>query len=166
VDAKELARLISYAIITHDDCPRKPSKAFRKWDGRTPYGIHPVWCAMTLLHEYALLEELRIAGAQALLFHDIFEDTTADLPEGTDERVRELVEGMTFESSDEEMEKVWERSPEIRLIKLYDKVSNCYDDVWMTPEKRERYRTYTRKLADDVEANYGSLTIVKFARAL
>lgn len=162
----EIIRKISYSVLSHAEHPDKELHAFRKWDGRTPYGVHPVWCAMTLLQETALPEEIREAGAEALLFHDILEDTTAGLPEGTSSRVRVLVEEMTFSSSDEEMEKVWDRSPEIRLLKLYDKVSNMLDGVWMTPEKLERYRNYTRRLADDVESQYGLLNIIRIARAL
>lgn len=166
MDAKKLSGVIAYSVFSHAERPTKPSKAVRKWDGRTPYGVHPVWCGVTLLQETALPEEIREVGAEALLFHDLLEDTTVDLPEGTSPRVRELVEGMTFASSDEEMEKVWERSPEIILLKLYDKVSNLLDGVWMIPEKRERYRAYTYRLADDVESHYGILNIVRIARAL
>ena len=162
----EIVRFISYSVLSHAEHPTKESHAFRKWDNRTPYGIHPVWCAMTLLQETALPDELREAGAEALLFHDILEDTTANLPEDTNHRVRGLVEGMTFAGSNEEMEHVWERSPEIRLLKLYDKVSNLLDGVWMDAEKLERYRAHTRRLTDDVESRYGLLNIVRIARAL
>ena len=164
--AKQVVEGIVYSFSAHAERPTKASKAVRKWDGMTPYGVHPAWCAMTLLQEPALSEEIRERGYQALLFHDILEDTTADLPEGIAPEVRELVEGMTFASSDEGMEKVWERSTEVRLLKLYDKVSNLLDGVWMAPEKLERYRAYTRRLADDVKSNFGSLNIVRIARAL
>lgn len=164
--AQELAGVIGYTLRAHAESPTKPSKAVRKWDGKTPYGIHPTWCAMTLLAETTLPEELREAGAQALLFHDILEDTTAGLPEGTSARVAELVEGMTFESSDEEMELVWSRSDEVKLLKLYDKVSNLLDGSWMSGEKRERYAGYLLRLCDAVEPIYGGLNIIRIARAI
>lgn len=166
IGARWLEYAIGETILAHAEQPTKPSKAVRKWDGRTPYGVHPTWCAMTLLQEPALPEELRRDGAEVLLLHDRLEDTTAGLPEGTNAYIRAMVEGMTFASSDEEMVKVWERTSEVRLLKLYDKVSNLLDGVWMTPEKLERYRAYTRRLSDDVEAHYGLLNIVKIARAL
>lgn len=166
MNAERLLALISHSVLSHAERPTKPSKAVRKWDGTTPYGVHPVWCAMTLLQETALPEEIREEGAEALFFHDLLEDTTAGPPEGTRSRVRELVEGMTFASSDEEIVEVWSRTPEVRLLKLYDKVSNLLDGVWMTPEKQERYRAYTRRLADDVESHYGTLNIVRIARSL
>lgn len=164
--AAELSAAIHYAMIAHAERATKPSKAVRKWDGITPYGVHPVWCAMSLLQEPLVSEELRWNGALALLFHDVLEDTTAELPRGTSARVAELVDGMTFESSDEEMVKVWDESEEIRLLKLYDKVSNLLDGAWMNPEKRERYLRYTELLAEDVEKNFGNLGIVRQARAL
>lgn len=166
MDVQKLLELISYSVRAHAEHSIKASMSFRRWDRQTPYGVHPIWCAMTLLQETALSEEIREAGSKALLFHDLLEDTTAGLPENTSWRVRELVEGMTFESSDQEMKEVWERSAEIRLLKLYDKVSNLLDGIWMTPERQERYRAYTQRLADDVEANFGNLNIVRIARVI
>ncbi len=74
-------------------------KATRYWDLKTSYSIHPIWCATTLLHETSLPEELRQDGYQALLYHDILEDTFFPLPEWLSERVQGLVKNMTFESS-------------------------------------------------------------------
>lgn len=161
-----LARLIDFALTAHARQPVKPSKAYRKWDGRTPYSIHPIWCAMTLLHETALPEKLRYAGAEALILHDILEDTTANLPDGTSEDVRSLVQDMTFASTDDEMRLIWMYEPFVRLLKLYDKVSNLMDGAWMSKERREEYVAYTKKLADDAKANFGKLDIVKIAYAL
>ncbi len=168
MNAIELAQKVAYALLTHEEKAKKASKAFRKWDGKTPYGVHPIWCATTLLHETSIPEDLRNEGAEALLFHDILEDTTAELPDGTSDRIGKLVDGMTFEGGTaQEMQEVWSRSKEIRLLKLYDKVSNLLDaEIWMTPEKLATYRAYTKKLADDVESNYGTLNIVRLARAL
>ena len=42
-----------------------------------------------------------------------------------------LVREMTFESFQEEVEHLWSRSAEARLLKLYDKVSNLLDGSWM-----------------------------------
>ncbi|MBI3956748.1 MAG: hypothetical protein HY340_02055 [Candidatus Kerfeldbacteria bacterium] len=161
--AQEVAHLIAYVFHAHANQPTKPSKAVRKWDGTTPYGIHPTWCAMTLLTETTLPEELRERGAAALLLHDILEDTTAGLPEGTSAEVAQLVQEMTFESSDQEMGLIWERSPEVRLLKLYDKVSNLLDGVWMSPEKRAKYEAYLLRLCDDVQPRYGNLNIIHIA---
>ena len=162
----DLLQLVAYAWSAHADLPTKPSKAVRKWDGRTPYAIHPLWFAMTLLTEVTLPEDLRMRGARALLLHDVLEDTTAGSPLGLDPQVVSLVEGMTFASSDEEMEQVWSRSDEVKLLKLYDKTSNLLDANWMSPEKRIRYRAYLLRLCDAVEPIYGSLNIITMAKAV
>ncbi len=56
---KEMGELINFAITAHQDFSRKPSKTVRLWDKDTPYSVHPIWCAMTLLHETDLPEPIR-----------------------------------------------------------------------------------------------------------
>ena len=163
---EKLLDLIGFVFRAHSEGATKPSKAVRKWDGRTPYATHPVWCAMTLLTETTLPESLRQRGAAALLLHDVLEDTTFGLPEGTPEDVRALVDEMTFESSDEEMKQIWSKSNEVKLLKLYDKTSNLLDGVWMSPEKRGRYMVYLLQLCESVQPIYGELNIIRIARAV
>ncbi len=166
MNAHQLASLIAQSITGHADYATKPSKAIRKWDGKTPYGIHPVWCAMTVLTETSLPEDLRVRIAQALLFHDFLEDTTAKLPDMLTDGVRELVDEMTFESSAVEMQEVWSRSAEAKLAKVYDKTSNLLDGSWMTQEKRAQYADYLLRLCEVVEKAYGPLNIITIARAI
>lgn len=166
MNADRISGLIAYAFRVHSENAAKPSKAVRKWDGKTPYGIHPTWCAMTILAETTLPEELRYDGAEALLFHDILEDTTAALLPDTRAEVVDLVREMTFVSSDREMVEVWGRGPTVLLLKLYDKTSNLLDGVWMSPEKRGLYNAYLLRLCDEVEKEYVELNIIKIARAI
>ncbi len=164
--ARKLARILSYALWAHDTRATEAKKRIRKFDGYTPYGAHPCWCALMILAEPALPRELREYGAEVLAFHDVLEDATSDLPERTSNEVRLGVEEMTFESFAEETILVWNRSKVTRLFKLFDKVSNLLDGTWMTPEKRAAYCAYTLLLADDVEQNHGMLNIVRIARAI
>lgn len=171
VSAFTLARHIRRVLVSHDRAAKKPGKRFRGWgkavkEPKTPYGIHPIWASMTILHERALPPEVRRDGARALLYHDILEDTTAPLPEGLPENVRELVKGMTFEDFQKEEILIWDRSPEVRLLSLYEKTSNWLDGEWLYPERRAIHREHLAKLADDIEKNYGRLNIVLIARAL
>lgn len=161
-----LAQAIAHAIHAHAYHSRKPKGAFRYWDGKTPYAVHPIWCATTLLAEPLLPEELRRDGALALLYHDVIEDTWLTLPPGTDPAVRRLTEELTFESFAEEKRLIWERSPEARLLKLYDKVSNLLDGVWMSAEKRASYAAYTQRLAKEALKRYGALNIVAISRSV
>lgn len=162
------SRDFEWVIKAHTQYPRKPKMATRKWDGKTPYHIHPSWCATTLLTETSLPEDLRQDGALALLYHDVLEDTNLGLPPWLSARVHSLILDMTFYGgSQEEMEKIWGKSSEVKLLKLYDKVSNLMDGAWMSAEKREEYVKYTLRLCKDVEDHFGAgLTITKIAKAI
>lgn len=167
IETKKMKQDLQKVIESHGLHPKKESKAYRKWDGETPYSMHPIWCAMTILTETELDEEIRMEGYQALLYHDILEDTTVNLPDWISERVRELVAEMTFPGgSRQEMNEIWNKPRETRLCKLYDKVSNLMDGSWMDSTKRQEYENYTKRLCEDVERNYGELNITRIARGI
>ncbi|MCK9194327.1 MAG: hypothetical protein M0P19_10695 [Nevskia sp.] len=67
--ASQLARTISHAIAAHNQFGRSTLDAVRFHDHKTPYAIHLIWCAMTLLAETKLSEELRRSGSDTLLWH-------------------------------------------------------------------------------------------------
>lgn len=145
----------------------------RLWDKNTPYFVHPVWCAMMFLQETKLPAYgaiFREECALALLFHDWLEDVEQPLPNLND-AIKGLIKEMTFSgekgSTEIEIRGIWSKEPLIRLLKLYDKVSNLLDGAWMPDEKwNEQYVPYVLRLANDVEANYGDLNIVRMARAV
>lgn len=139
----------------------------RRWDGKTPYSIHPIWCAYMLLTETGILEENRNDYFQAMLCHDIYEDTDKELPYYISEKAKQLVKEMTFKGGmNQEIKEIWKKSPEVRLLKLYDKVSNLLDGTWMEYEKLQDYKDYVAHLLKDVEKNYGELNIIKLAKTL
>ncbi|HQU07461.1 MAG TPA: hypothetical protein PK539_00145 [Candidatus Paceibacterota bacterium] len=146
--------------------PKEPKNAVRKWDGKTPYGVHPVWCAMTVLTEELLPESCRIRLSQALLFHDFREDTDDEVPDSVEDGVSALVDEMTFRSSDDEMENLWSRSDETKLGKLYDKTFNFLDNSWMSDERKAKHAAHLRRLCDVVQRLYGTLNIVLIARGV
>jgi hypothetical protein len=156
---------VIYSILAHSEHSLNPENATR-WDHITPYAVHPIWCAMTLLTETALPKELRYIGYQVLLWHDLLEDTDLPLPNSTSKEVRNLVEEMTFTSFYEEKQQLWNRSKEAKLLKLYDKVSNLLDGVWMSNELWKDYLMHTLKLSEFVNQEYGELNIIKIARAV
>lgn len=167
-----LQRAINMCLEAHRDYSRKQEYSVRRWDNQTPYGVHPLWCVMTFLQETSLPESInREECALALLFHDVRENTTMKLPEWLPQGTIELVGLMTFTaepgSTEIEMREIWSRPPIVRLLKLYDKVSNLLDGSWMSEEKWNRqYAPYVLQLADDVEKNYGQLNIIRIARAI
>lgn len=163
----ELISQIGYVIDAHTNHPRSPTNAVRLWDKETPYAIHPVWCAMTILTETNLPKNLREGGALVLFYHDVLEDTNAPLPNDLTPAVKQEIYDMTFPGGiEQEMREIWNKGNIIRLYKLYDKVSNLLDASWMPPELHNKYIDYTRKLLHDVEQNFGSLNIVKIAHAI
>jgi hypothetical protein len=164
---KNLLPLIDHVWKSHTHHALEPKKRCRKWDGQTPYAIHPLWCAMTILTETSLPEEVRARGAEALLQHDVKEDTSQSLHFDTSREVESLVGNMTFDSFEQEVSMTGSMTPEVKLLKLYDKISNLLDGTWMSPEKRKGYLGYTMRLAANVEKVYGKdLNILKIARAL
>ncbi len=164
---EQLKQLLDFCIDSHTDKPLKPSKAFRKWDQKTLYATHSIWCAMTILTETSLPEDVRYKGYQVLMLHDILEDTDIDdLTSIVSEDIIQSVKDMTFESSAAEMSQIWDKDVFIKLLKLYDKVSNLLDGTWMDKEKMDRYRYYVKRLARAVWLAYGDLNIVKIAEML
>lgn len=169
---KNLQKAINTCLEAHSSYSRKKKSSVRKWDNQTPYGVHPIWCATMFLQETNLPDSLnRKNCAFALLFHDVKEDTTIEFPEWLPKEVIELVELMTFTSevgsTAIEMKVIWNSPTILRLLKLYDKVSNLLDGLWMSDEKwNGQYVPYVLQLADDVEKNYGQLNIVRIARVI
>lgn len=169
IDFEEIRRYLELAWEAHNLHARTTEDRVRRHDGVTPYFVHPAWAAFTIMQEPRLSLGVRWLGFRGLCLHDVSEDTTLELPEWVPPVIRRIVELMSFESSQVEMEEIWSRPRIIRLFKLFDKVSNLLDGTWMDsrePGYRRRYEHYTLALADDVESNYGLLNICQIARAI
>lgn len=164
--AQAIIDAANFAKIAHINNPRKLTDRVRFHDNKTPYIVHPIWCAMTILTETALDETTRLNGYLALMWHDVLEDTTVSLPEPTDDTIKQLVIDMTFDCFEEETRLLWKRTPLIRLLKLYDKTSNLLDAAHFNEAKWNRYTDFTNKLREDVHRNYGDLNIVKIAQSI
>lgn len=156
----------SFAKRAHIDLPNSPNDAIRFHDCTTPYIVHPIWCAMTIMTETTLDESLRLKGCQALMWHDVLEDTRAELPFDTSDEIRQLIQDMSFASFAVERDLVWEKSNEVRLLKLYDKTSNLLDASHFSKDKWNSYVEFTQLLINDVVNNFGQLNIIKIARAI
>lgn len=165
--ASEILSSIQFMVDAHTHHPKTEKDAVRFWDNKTPYIIHPTWCAMTLLTETTLPEQLRFEGYQALLWHDVLEDTTiTELPDKTSKNVIRFVQHMTFSSFSEEIKNIWLKDKEIQLFKLYDKTSNLLDGTWMNENKWNQYVEFTLQLMENVQSEYGELNIVKIAKGI
>lgn len=164
--AQMIVDSVRFAKHAHIDLPFTPNDAIRFHDRTTPYIVHPIWCAMTIMTETTLSEPLRLNGCQALMWHDVLEDTHVDLPIDTDREVRQMIQDMSFENFADEKTLIWTRSKEIRLLKLYDKASNLLDASHYSIDKWNNYVEFTQSLIVDVENNYGSLNIIKIAKSI
>ena len=167
--AARLKVLVDWAMEAHGNW-FKEGKEFRKFDGRTPIIVHPLDCMTEISQEPNLSEGDRAVGAQALLLHDVIEDTRrVPEPGFVSERVLQLVGAMTFPGGTaEERAKIFtpDVEPFVRLLKLYDKFGNAKALGWMTAEKRVAYLEYLGQLRGYVVSVYGpDLNIVKLAGA-
>jgi len=167
--ALEIVRAVTFSVMGHANFARSPENRVRKWDEATPYGVHPVWCAMTILFETTLPLDVRVNGFLVLLFHDLLEDTHVELSEGTPPEVVRDVRAMTNDSDavEEDEERIRELHPRIQLYRLYDKTCNWMDGVprW-DEEKHSRRRGLLLLRAELVEKRWGTLNIVRIARGL
>lgn len=164
--SESLLSAIAHAHYAHSANGLTPDDAVRFHDRATPYLVHPLWCAASLLQESALPQDLRQRGSVALLWHDTLEDTSLPLPQTASEAIAQLVQDMSFESFEEETQGLWSKSQEVKLLKLYDKVSNLLDGHWLKQEKWNTYVNHTLRLCAEVEQTYGVLNIVKMAKAI
>jgi (p)ppGpp synthase/HD superfamily hydrolase len=139
---------------------KEKENAFRFVIKNVPYSIHPIWCAMTILTETKLPDNLRKLGYQVLLFHDIIEDSKYNIEPNVSEEVYALIREMTFKNLREEIEKIHNVSDFGKLLKLYDKTSNLLDGSWMSIKLKTRYIEYTRFLIDFSQKCYGELNII------
>lgn len=163
---ENLREVVLYAWDAHQEFPLKPKNATRLFDAATPYIVHPVAAAFLFGLEPLLPINVRREGVEALLLHDVLEDTDMDLPQETSNHVRALVEGLTFpHGSMQKMAEIWDRPFLVQLLELYDLATNAMDGQfgWMAArEKREPgYRAralgFMKKLSAHVEEALPSL---------
>lgn len=166
VDSFELAQHIQVVITQHTLSAKKPENATRIWDGKTPFAIHPVWCALTILTEQRLTEKTRRKGALTLLYHDLYEDTDSNLPRNLPLEVIAAIRNMTFPNGSPNWRDISRLAPDLRLFKLYDKTSNLMDPFERQAYELRNQQLLVRLLIDDVLQNYGELNITKLASAL
>ena len=166
VSPQELKRFIDFAYKAHQEHIARPDHDMRQ-DGKVPYITHLLWCAMMLLGDKTIPFEERKKGYQALLLHDVLEDTSLPLPDDIDPEVKQLVEDMTYDSWEEEKKGVMEKGEFLKLLKLLDKTSTMYDSRTLSrPEKNPDWVKFTKQLLEDVRPRYGHSQVVAVAEAI
>ena len=154
---------------TGDELPCRP------FDGVTPHAIHPIATALLALAEPLLETETRYKVALALLFHDLFEDSTKGLPDDLPpewvNEITQIVNEMTFEQGlPQEAAELWQKSPLTILAKLFDKYHSFTEHAtWMShhkPIEGRLFLDHSRKVAAHVERAFGRLHIVSATQQL
>jgi hypothetical protein len=166
IDPDLMLKLNDLAIRAHQLHPKKPSGSVRKNDGLTPYVTHCQWVASSFISEEKLDPAIRKLGYQALLLHDLLEDTTLSLPDWVEPDVAKLIGELTFEGGTKaEAVQIWSRSDLAILCKLYDKVHSCLFGLsWLSPSHYVYFADYIQKLIDYIQPKYGDLTIIDIAK--
>lgn len=161
----EFKKLLDFAYTAHQE---KSTRDPYRQDGKLPFVVHPLWCALTLLEDNRVPFAERKIGYQALLLHDVLEDTSAGLPDFISPEVAQLVQEMTYQTWEEEQAAVLTKSPLLKLMKLIDKTATMYDEAMSKggDKKKREWKTLVEKLVVDVEAHYGHVRVVTLAKAI
>ena len=69
--------VLQFAIDAHT--VHNERDAYRKFDGKTPFWIHPVGIATAILNDAGIPYYIREKAAIVALLHDVIEDTSADI---------------------------------------------------------------------------------------
>jgi|SRR3989344_2500351 len=163
IKPEELKRLLDFTYSAHQE--HNKNKDFRQ-NGKVPFVIHPLWCATMLLNDTRIPFEERRIGYQALLLHDVLEDTTLELPDYIEAEVVDLVKHMTHQTWEEEQH-VDQKPVFVQLLKLIDKVASMYDEtVRPDPQRRKEWKELIQKLLKNVETQYKDSRIVTVAHAI
>lgn len=163
IEPKNLKRLLDLIYSAHQE--HNTRKDFRQ-DGKVPFIVHPIWCALTILNDQRIPFEERELGYQVLLLHDILEDTSLEIPDYVDQKVLDCVGEMTHDTWEEE-QNIENKSDFIKLLKLCDKIASMYDEtVRDEPQRRREWKSLTQKLLSDVENHYGNIHLVVLAKAI
>lgn len=163
IEPKYFKQLLDLAYTAHQE--HNTRNDFRQ-EGRIPFIVHPIWCALTILNDQRIPFEERELGYQVLLLHDILEDTNVKVPNFVSQKVLDYVKEMTHETWESE-QNIDNKSDFIKLLKLCDKISSMYDEtVRKVPQRRHEWKQLTQKLLEAVENHYGNIRLVTLAKAV
>jgi hypothetical protein len=137
-------------------------------NGNVPYITHPLGASLLLLADVDVPQSERELGCKILMLHDVLEDTSLQIPDWIEEKVKRGVEEMTYadtETDESKFKKISGMTPFFKLLTLYD-------TFWSLNEKhvrefhRKEWKELVQTLAKEAEKNYGNLRIVQMARVV
>lgn len=173
IKSEELKKYLDFAYSAYQE-NNNSGQAYRQ-NGRVPYLMHPLWCASMLIADSDVPFEHRELGVKALILHDVLEDTSLELPDWVTQEVKDTVEELTFDSLEEAIEKYDNKTPFIKLLMLYDKLSSMYENhVAVNPKfseeeakaRRRKWKNFVERGIVEVEKEYGNIRIVQVAKVV
>ena len=171
ISSEEFKRYLDFAYSAYQE-HNISGQAFRQ-DGKVPYMTHPLWTAMMLIADTQIPYEQRELGFKALILHDVLEDTDLALPDWVEEEVKNVVKELTFENYEQAIREYENKTPFIKLLLLYDKLSSMYenhvglhDDSEKKILKRKLWKEYVVRGIGEVEKEYGNIRIVQVGKAI
>jgi hypothetical protein len=170
--SEELKKYLDFAYSAYQE-NNITNQTYRQL-GKVPFIMHPLWCASMLIADTEVPYEQRELGLKALILHDILEDTSLELPDWVESEVRDIVKELTFEDFQQAIEQYPNKSPFIKLLLLYDKLSSMYEKHVGITGKTEEIRATKRRLwkdlvlkgIDEVEKEYGNIRIVQVGKVI
>jgi (p)ppGpp synthase/HD superfamily hydrolase len=163
IKAEELKKYLDFAYFAYQE-NNITEQAYRQ-DGKVPYIMHPLWCASMLITDTQVPYEQRELGFKALLLHDVLEDTSLQMPDWVEPEVKDIVKELTFESFEQAVKEYPKKSPFIKLLLLYDKLSNMYENH-VQEYHRGEWKMAVLHGIREVEKEYGNIRIVQIGKAI
>jgi hypothetical protein len=154
---------LSHTIMMYQEDVNQHNIKVRAHDKATPFAVHPIWCAISILSAPDLNQDLRVDGFWIILNHNL-ENYTGKKPDCS-QVILEKIHSLQCLSYVKEADGAitWSAPPEIRLFKLFEQVHKLYDNEH---ECDDIELDLTQDLLADVQTNYGNLKIVRIAKAL
>lgn len=164
IEPSDFKRVLDFAYSAYQE--HNQSGQELRQHGKVPFIVHPMWAAMMMLADQRLPFELREIGYQALLLHDVLEDTNAELPDWIDPEVARMVEDMTLPDDFKEVvAAIASKDIFTKLLILYDTLENVYEEH-VTDWKRTMWKQGVEVLIREVEQEYGDLRVVHVGKAV
>lgn len=156
IDSQYFKKLLDFVYSAHQENPRQGASTTRQ-QGTVPFVVHPLWCGLLLLNDATVDQAERELGFQALLFHDVLEDTKLRLPDFIDPMVPPLVADMTYTSWDQEKNEVPTKSIFVQFLKVIDKAATIYDSshTFDGTTKGREWKQFSLLLLANTRSTYG-----------
>lgn len=165
ISSQKFKKLLDFAYEAYQINNSKSDEYRQK--GKVPFITHPLWCAMMMISDTEIPWEERELGFQALVLHDVLEDSSLELPKWVEPKVKKLVEEMTFNGEDfsEKAEWVLTKPINVKLLILYDGLSSMYE-LHVRENKRHEWKKLAEKVLEEVEEHYGNIRIIQVGKAI